>query len=315
MALILVSATDITAGLPRGSHDLMHNQNDQNRPECGWKGRLLLQDDQSKDMTGDDLLSFQDPAFLMREEMRASRLALEFAKADLGLRDQGIKSTIVVFGSSRSLSPAEAKHRLENNSGDGTGATEKRLNGLAKWYEEARAFGRIVSERGGALAAGKGTRRNVITTGGGPGIMEAANRGAFEIGAPSIGFNIRLPSEQRPNNYLTPGLSFHFRYFAIRKMHFAMRANALAVFPGGFGTLDEIFEILTLKQTRKTPDMPVILFCRDYWKRIVDFEALAEFGTIDRQDLALFEFVDSAEEGWQALVKRGLPVEAPLLEP
>lgn len=276
---------------------------------------LLLKHDQSKDPTGDDLLSFQDPEFLMREEMRANRLALEFAKADLGLRDQGIKSTIVVFGSSRGISPTEAKHRIESNPGKGTDAITKRLDGLAKWYEEARAFGRIVSERGGALTGRKDSRRNVITTGGGPGIMEAANRGAFEVGAPSIGFNIRLPSEQQPNQYLTPGLSFHFHYFAIRKMHFAMRANALAVFPGGFGTLDELFEILTLKQTRKTPDMPVILFCRDYWESIVNFEALADFGTIDKQDLALFEFVDSAEEGWQALVKRGLPVEAPLLEP
>ena len=168
--------------------------------------------------------------------------------------------------------------------------------------------------RGGALSSEHGTSENVITTGGGPGIMEAANRGAAEAGAPTIGFNIRLPDEQRPNKYLTPGLSFNFHYFAVRKMHFAMRANALAVFPGGFGTLDELFEILTLKQTHMTHSMPVILFCRDYWKRIVDFNALAEMGTIDGQDLGLFEIVDDAEEGWQALMKHGLTTQTPLRE-
>lgn len=252
----------------------------------------------------DDPLAFADPAFLMREEMRPNRLALEFAKADLGLRDKGIQSTIVVFGSSRSTDPALAADRAMPAAGR-----------HGDWYRLARAFGRIVSERGGALRGDGRTCRNVVTTGGGPGLMEAANRGAFEAGAPSIGFNIRLPSEQRPNVYLTPGLSFHFHYFAVRKMHFAMRANALAVFPGGFGTLDELFEILTLKQTRKTPDLPVLLFCRDYWQRIVDFQALADCGTIDPKDLELFEFVDTAEEGWEALMKRGLPVETPLQEP
>ena len=164
------------------------------------------------------------------------------------------------------------------------------------------------------MACEHGTCENVITTGGGPGLMEAANRGAADAGAPTIGFNIRLPGEQRPNRYVTPGLSFNFHYFAVRKMHFAIRANALAVFPGGFGTMDELFEILTLKQTRKTHAMPVILFSRSYWKSLVNFPMLAEMGTIDDQDLELFEFADSAEEGWQALMKHGLTTQTPLRE-
>ena len=144
--------------------------------------------------------------------------------------------------------------------------------------------------------------------------MEAANRGAAEAGAPTIAFNISLPDEQPPNKYVTPKLSFQFRYFAIRKMHFAMRANALAVFPGGLGTMDELFEILTLKQTRKTPSMPVVLFCRSYWEEVVNFAALAELGTVSESDLTLFQIVDSAEEGWQAMVKHGLTTQTPLRE-
>jgi len=251
-----------------------------------------------------ELLAFEDFDFLMRDEMRSSRLALEFEKAELSLREQKIKSTIVIFGSSR------ARPRR------GAGKAAKNAKGaqLGLWYEEARKFGRIVSERGGALAPIDGVRENVVTTGGGPGLMEAANRGAIEAGAPSIGFNIRLPAEQHPNAFITPGLSFYFHYFAIRKMHFAMRANALAVFPGGFGTLDELFEILTLKQTRKVGGMPVVLFCKDYWERIVDFSALAEFGTIDPQDLRLLDIVDSAEEGWQCMADRGLTLSTPLRE-
>lgn len=273
-----------------------------------------MQNKGKKDSGQDVLLSFDDLDFLRREEMRASRLALEFAKADLRLRDQGIKSTVVVFGSSRALTPRAAKRRIESAQGKKTIASAKRLNELAIWYEQAREFGRIVSERGGALSSENGIRENVITTGGGPGIMEAANRGAADAGAPTIGFNIRLPTEQRPNKFLTPELSFDFHYFAVRKMHFAMRANALTVFPGGFGTMDELFEILTLKQTRKTPAMPVILFGRNYWETIVNFEALAELGTIDAGDLALFEIVDSAEKGWEALVEHGLTAQTPLRE-
>jgi len=259
-------------------------------------------------------LSFADPEFLMRDEMRASRLALEFAKAELSLLDAGIQSTVVVFGSSRAVSAKEAERRASAARGKEAVAAAKRHVKLSTWYEDAREFGRIVSEKGGALSAAQGMRDNVITTGGGPGIMEAANRGAMDAGAPSIGFNITLPEEQSPNDFLSPELSIHFHYFAVRKMHFAMRANALAVFPGGYGTLDELFEILNLKQAHKTPEMPVILFSRDYWENIVDFKALADLGTIDDSDLALFEIVDSAEEGWQAMLELGLAPQTPLRE-
>ncbi len=261
------------------------------------------------------LLAFEDRQFLLRDEMRAHRLALEFERAEIKLRDQRIRSTIVVFGSSRTKRETTSKAARQGarkheplNSGSVSAVN------MAAWYEEARSFARLVSERGGALAAGDGPRENVITTGGGPGIMEAANRGAADAGAPSIGFNIQIPSEQEPNSFITPSLCFHFHYFAIRKMHFAMRANALAVFPGGFGTLDEVFEILTLKQTRKTRGMPVILFCRHFWNSVVDLKTLAEYGAIDPDDLDLFDIVDTAEEGWQRMVQRGLTLSTPLRE-
>lgn len=247
--------------------------------------------------------------FLKREEMRSQRIALEFAHAELGLKDHGIKSTVVVFGSARTCS-----NRLAG--GEKSGKTRKKQSQEFAdfWYGEARTFGRIISERAGALTPRGDVLENVITTGGGPGIMEAANRGAMDVGAPSIGFNIQLPMEQRPNPYVTPGLCFSFNYFAVRKMHFAMRANALAVFPGGFGTLDELFEILTLKQTRKTGGMPIVLFCRKYWKEIVNFDALVRLGMISPEDLSMFVVVDSAEEGWAAMLERGLAVSTPLRE-
>ena len=179
------------------------------------------------------------------------------------------------------------------------------------WYEQARLFGRIVSERGGALVGDDGPRDNVIATGGGPGIMEAANRGASDAGAPSIGFNITLPHEQEPNAYSTPELTFRFHYFAMRKMHLAMRANALAVFPGGFGTMDELFELLTLQQTGKAPTMPIILFGSAYWSKIINFEALIEFGMLGPQDLQLLEIVDDAEAAWTAMLQRGLKAHTP----
>lgn len=242
--------------------------------------------------------------------MRGHRLALEYERTELGLTDQKIRSTVVVFGSARATPPPEGT----KTSGEPNADTGSELNHLSRWYQEAREFARIVSERGGALTPVGGLHDNVIATGGGPGIMEAANRGAHDKGAPSIGFNIRIPIEQRPNKYITPELSFHFHYFAVRKMHFAMRANALAVFPGGLGTLDELFEILTLKQTRKARGMPVLLFCKHYWETVVNFEALARFGTIGREDLKLFDVVDSAEEGWSRLLERGLTIATPLRE-
>lgn len=259
-------------------------------------------------------LAFEDAAFLESDEMRALRLALEFSKADLSLTEQGIASTVVVFGSSRILSPEQVEEALHRAHDPVARKRAKQQQKFSHWYQEAREFARLVSERGGALTT-DGTRQNVIVTGGGPGIMEAANRGAAEAGAPSIGFNIVLPEEQPPNPYSTPELTFCFHYFAIRKMHFAMRANALAVFPGGLGTMDELFEILDLKQTRKSALMPVILFSRDHWRTIINFEALLELGMIDETDLGLFQVVDTAEEAWDVLVGRGLLAHTPLREP
>jgi len=267
----------------------------------------------SKKRKQTQLLAFEDTDFLMRDEMRAYRLALEFERAELRLRDQGIKSTVVVFGSARANLPRkpEKPAKAAKSKKLGRGSQQVILE-HELWYQEARRFGKLVSELGGALSAKAGVRENVIATGGGPGIMEAANRGAADAGAATIGFNIQLPTEQRANRYITPSLSFDFHYFAVRKMHFAMRANALAVFPGGFGTLDELFEILTLKQTHKTKGMPVVLFCRSYWENIINFSALAELGMIAPEDLAQFEIVDTAEEGWEAMLKRGLSISTPL---
>jgi uncharacterized protein (TIGR00730 family) len=258
-------------------------------------------------------LAFEDVEFLRSDAMRQLRLALEFSKVDLVLKERGIASTVVVWGSHRIISPQEAEEALGRARDPVALKAAKQQKRLSAWYQEARNFGRIISERCGALAT-DGTRQNVIVTGGGPGIMEAANRGAIDAGAPSIGFNIVLPEEQEPNAFTTPDLTFRFHYFGIRKMHFAMRANALAVFPGGFGTLDELFEILTLKQTRKCALMPVILFSREYWRSTINFGALAELELIDREEAALFEIVDSAEEAWSVIVRRGLIGHTPLRE-
>ena len=252
------------------------------------------------------VLPVADTSFLLRDEMRDIRFALEYAKAELLLRDWGIRSTIVVFGSARTPSPeAVAAARAAAQSDDDRKRVE-RLAARAVYYEAARAFGRIASERGGAFAPHHRWRDNVIATGGGPGIMEAANRGALETGAPSVGFNITLPSEQEPNPYTTPELTFQFHYFAMRKMHLAMRANALVVFPGGFGTFDELFEILNLVQTGKAPRVPIVLFGRSYWRKVVDFDALIAEEMVDAADCALFDLADSAEEAWSLLQARGL---------
>ena len=250
-------------------------------------------------------LAFEDLAFLRREDMRDVRFQLEYAKADTLLREWGIRSTIIVFGSARTPSPEQAQMLLgaAKTPEETDHANSRALQ--VHHYEAARAFGRIASERGGAFAPKNRWRDNVIATGGGPGIMEAANRGAFELGAPSIGFNITLPTEQQPNPYTTPELTFQFHYFAMRKMHLAIRANALVVFPGGFGTLDELFEILTLEQTGRA-QKPVVLFDKAYWSKVINFEALAEEGMIARQDLQLFTFADTPEEAWAQLVERGV---------
>jgi uncharacterized protein (TIGR00730 family) len=232
-------------------------------------------------------LAALDQDFLLSDRMRGVRFLMEYEKAEEALRAWGVRSTIVVFGSARI--------------GEDTSPTH------ARWYGEARAFGRIASERGGALRASVGQPRdNVIATGGGPGIMGAANRGAHDAGAPSIGFNITLPHEQEPNGWSTPELTFRFHYFAMRKMHLAMRANALVVFPGGFGTFDELFEVLTLRQTGKAPPIPIVLLDRAYWTSIIGFEALVEHGMISSADLDLIGFAEDAEGIWTELLARGL---------
>lgn len=227
-------------------------------------------------------MAAMDQDFLLGDSMRGVRFLMEYAKPEEALRAWGVRSTLVVFGSAR----IREGHR---------------------WYEEARAFGRLASERGGALRGRVGEPRdNVITTGGGPGIMEAANRGAVDAGAPSVGFNITLPHEQEPNAYSTPELTFRFHYFAMRKMHLAMRANALVVFPGGFGTFDEMFEMLTLRQTKKAPPVPVVLVDKAYWTSVIGFDALVEHGMIAASDLDLIGFGEDAEGVWAELLARGL---------
>ncbi|MDE0697181.1 MAG: TIGR00730 family Rossman fold protein [Boseongicola sp.] len=228
-------------------------------------------------------LAFADSDFLCRDELRPVRLQLELLKPELLMEEYGVNSTVVLFGGARIPSPEKM----------GTAKSET-LAELSRYYEEARKFARIITERS---AAGSGDgRKQVIVTGGGPGVMEAGNRGAAEAGGVSVGLNIVLPHEQMPNKYITPDLNFNFHYFAIRKMHFLMRAAAIAVFPGGFGTLDELFETLTLIQTGRMRPVPFILFGSDFWKRIVNWEALAEAGTISPNDLEIFRFVETAEE-------------------
>src|SRR5690349_6933413 len=251
------------------------------------------------------LLPALDLDFLLGDSMRGVRLQLEYAKAEERLRAWIVRSTVVVFGSARVL-PGGSGDAGVSTATLPPGAVPRPGDQSARWYEQARRFGQVVSERGGALISDPGVRDNVIATGGGPGIMEAANRGAADAGAPSIGFNIGLPLEQQPNAYSTPDLTFQFHYFAIRKLHFAMRANALVIFPGGFGTLDELFELLTLMQTHKMPPIPVVLIDQAYWTRVINFRTLVDEGMIAPADLDLFSYVENAEEAWQQLVKRGL---------
>lgn len=250
-------------------------------------------------------LAFTDIDFLLREELRPVRLQLELLKPELELLARRIESTIVIFGSARILEPSIARQRREAaeaaakaDPGDAKLAwmaeLARRLEGRSRAYEEARRFAALAS----SAKRPDGEQRYVIVTGGGPGIMEAANRGAHEVGAISIGHNIVLPHEQAPNPYITPELCFQFHYFALRKMHLTTRARALVIFPGGFGTLDEMFELLCLIQTGKARPMPVLLFDEAYWRRVIDFGFLAEEGVIDPHDLRLFSFVETAEQAW-----------------
>ncbi len=226
-------------------------------------------------------LAFDDQEFLCRDELRPVRLQLELLKPEMFMEQYGIDSTVVLFGGARIPRP-EQKDK----------ARTKTLAELSRYYDEAREFARLMTLR----AKKNAHRENVIVTGGGPGVMEAGNRGAADAGGVSVGLNIVLPHEQAPNRYVTPELCFNFHYFAVRKMHFLMRAKALAVFPGGFGTLDELFETLTLIQTGRMEQIPVLLFGESFWRRIVNWEALADAGTISKEDLKLFRFVETAQE-------------------
>jgi hypothetical protein len=246
-------------------------------------------------------LAFADPEFLLRRETRGIRFQLEMLKPDLDQTEQGIENTIVVFGSARFPSPEAAQIVMQQAqlSGDADaliGAQRQLRNAL--FYDQARLFARLVA---GYSTHRKPEDRLFIATGGGPGIMEAANRGAHEMGAPSVGLNIALPHEQSANSYVTPTLSFKFHYFALRKMHFMMRAKALVAFPGGFGTLDELFEVITLVQTRKAKPVPIVLFGTDYWKRLFNTEVMLEEGVISPQDLGLFTYVDEPKAAWDVI--------------
>ncbi|MFI5445386.1 TIGR00730 family Rossman fold protein [Polaromonas sp. UC242_47] len=246
-------------------------------------------------------LAFADPEFLLRRETRGIRFQLEMLKPDMEQISQGIENTIVVFGSARFPAPEEAAQALKQarDAGDAQAlALAERHVRNARYYDQARLFARLVA----AYSKPRPTQDQLfICTGGGPGIMEAANRGAHEMGAPTVGLNIALPHEQSSNPYVTPSLSFKFHYFALRKMHFMMRAKALVAFPGGFGTLDELFEVITLVQTGKAKPVPIILFGSDYWKRLLNFDVLIEEGAISPDDLKLFQYVDDPQVAWDAI--------------
>ncbi|MEQ9663528.1 MAG: TIGR00730 family Rossman fold protein [Parasphingopyxis sp.] len=239
-------------------------------------------------------LAFQDPDFLLREDLRSVRFQLEMLKPEILLDEANIGSTFVMYGSARIPEPKLADAMVDAVEGTQKKVAE-RLRAKAKYYEEARALARKASRFG---TGEDGKRQFVVCSGGGPSIMEAANRGAADEGADSIGLNIVLPHEQAPNEYVTPSLSFQFHYFALRKMHFLIRARAVAAFPGGFGTFDELFELLCLVQTGKMKPLPILLFGEEFWTRVVDFKALAEEGTISPDDLNILRFVETADEAW-----------------
>lgn len=236
-------------------------------------------------------LAYQDEEFLLREDLRPVRFQLELLKTDLLLDEAKIGSTIVFYGSARIPEPGVEATAMSPE-------IARRLESKAHYYEVSRELASLASQ---TPPDADGMRQFVVCSGGGPSIMEAANRGAADVGAESIGLNIVLPHEQAPNSYVTPGLSFQFHYFALRKMHFLLRARAVAVFPGGFGTLDEMFELLTLMQTGKTKRMPVLLYGKEFWNRVINFQLLVDEGVISPGDLDLLTFVESAQEGWDRI--------------
>ena len=244
-------------------------------------------------------LAFTDEAFLLREELRPVRMQLELLKPEMIQQEQNIESTIVLFGSARIVPPDVAQLQMQAADASGDAAAVRRATvalEMSQYYHEARRFSSIITERSRTLDT-----PIYVVTGGGPGIMEAGNRGAHEVGGRSIGLNIVLPHEQAPNPYITPELCFQFHYFALRKMHFVMRSIALVCFPGGFGTLDELFETMTLVQTGKSRPRPILLFGRAFWEKLIDFQHLVDSGMISPEDLGLFHYVETAEQAWQRL--------------
>jgi uncharacterized protein (TIGR00730 family) len=246
-------------------------------------------------------LAFADPEFLLRRETRGIRFQLEMLKPDLAQHAHGIENTVVVFGSARFRSEEVAHAELAKARASGDPQAIAHAEALvrnAHYYEKARAFGQQVA----AYSAEQSPAHKLfVCTGGGPGIMEAANRGAHEAGGISVGLNIALPHEQTPNPYITPGLSFKFHYFALRKMHFMMRAKALVAFPGGFGTMDELFETLTLIQCKKAKPVPIVLFGTDYWQRLLNLQVMVDEGALSAQDLRLFQYVDDVQDAWNVI--------------
>ncbi len=244
-------------------------------------------------------LAFTDSEFLLRDELRPVRMQLELLKPELVQQAQGIESTIVIFGSARILAPEVAAQALEAAHQSGANAAICRARNavaMSHYYDEARRFSALATKRSRQLDTPL-----YVVTGGGPGIMEAGNRGAFDVGGKSIGLNIVLPHEQAPNDYITPELCFQFHYFAVRKMHFLMRSIALVCFPGGFGTLDELFETITLVQTGKSRKRPILLFGRAFWEKLINFDHLVDTGMVNAADLELLRFVETAEEAWEVL--------------
>ena len=245
-------------------------------------------------------LAYRDTDFLLREELRPVRFQLELLKCEMLLEEAKIGSTLVCYGSARIPAPDQLEAARSSATTPERMAVVERLCANSKYYEQARELARIASSCG---IVEQGMRQFVVCSGGGPSIMEAANRGATEAGAETIGLNIVLPHEQAPNTYVTPHLAFQFHYFALRKMHFLLRARAVAVFPGGFGTLDEFMELLTLIQTGKMKPIPILLYGKEFWDKVLNFEALADEGVINHEDLNLFHWVETAEEGWAKVVE------------
>ena len=261
----------------------------------------------------------RDSDFLRKDEVRGVRLEVDYLKPELLMRQYGIEHTIVVFGSTRIVETSEARRKVESleeaqkRSNDTSLEKElriaKRILDKSIYYDMARTFGSLV----GSCGSGVEDTRITLMTGGGPGIMEAANRGAFDVGAKSIGLNITLPHEQYPNPYITPELCFQFHYFAIRKLHFLRRAKALVIFPGGFGTFDESFGVLTLVETRKVDPLPIIFIGEAYWKKMLNFDMFMEEGVIDPEDLDIFKFAESAEEAWEMILQWHIDNGTPLI--